>query len=305
MACPGKKTWRGNRADPVSSVRAFAILVVFAAVTFVLLPVQWLAVRLGIPLRRSLPHQYHRFVCALFGIRVERRGKPAGGGVLMVANHTGWLDIPIFSAVWPVSFVSKAEVNSWPFFGTLARMQRSVFVRRERSQTLANREMIRQRLAQGDALVIFPEGTSSDGNRVLPFRSGLLSAAEVTLGPDGGESGSVPVQPVSVAYTRVHGIPMGRENRPFFAWYGDMELVPHLWEALKTGPIDVVVEFHPVTTLDKIRGRKNLAAYCEAVVRRGVLSALTGRQLSPAGMVNGNGLAAAVDESETETEKAA
>jgi len=289
----------------VSSVRAFGILVVFAGVTIVLLPLQWVAIKLGIPLRRSLPHRYHRFVCALFGIRIELRGKPASGGVLMVANHTGWLDIPIFSAVWPVSFVSKAEVNNWPFFGTLARLQRSVFVRRERSQTIANRETIRQRLVQGDALVIFPEGTSSDGNRVLPFRSALLSAAEVTLGPGDGEPVCVPVQPVSVAYTRVHGIPMGRENRPFFAWYGDMELVPHLWEALKAGPIDVVVEFHPVTTLDKVRGRKNLAAYCEAVVRRGVLSALTGRQASPAGTATGDQLAAAVAGSEAEAEKAA
>jgi 1-acyl-sn-glycerol-3-phosphate acyltransferase len=289
----------------VSSVRASSILVVFATVTFLLLPVQWLAIRLGMPLRRSLPHRYHRFVCAIFGIRIDVRGKPASGGVLMVANHTGWLDIPIFSAVWPVSFVSKAEVNTWPFFGTLARMQRSVFVRRERSQILASRETIRQRLAQGDALVIFPEGTSSDGNRVLPFRSALLSAAEVTLGPDRGKPVCVPVQPVSVAYTRVHGIPMGRENRPFFAWYGDMELVPHLWEALKTGPMDVVVEFHPVTTLDIVRGRKNLAAHCETAVRRGVLNALNGRAANVEGITKGEDLPAGVAASEAETEKAA
>ncbi|HEX5281437.1 MAG TPA: 1-acyl-sn-glycerol-3-phosphate acyltransferase [Micropepsaceae bacterium] len=289
----------------MSSVRAFGILVVFASVTFLLLPVQWLAVKLGLPLRRSLPHRYHRFVCALFGIRIELRGNAARGGALIVANHTGWLDIPIFSAVRPVSFVSKAEVDKWPFFGTLARMQRSVFVRRERSQTVANRETIRQRLAEGDALVIFPEGTSSDGNRVLAFRSGLLSAAEVTIGPVHSNPVCVPVQPVSVAYTRVHGIPMGRENRPFFAWYGDMELVPHLWEALKTGPIDVVVEFHPVTTLDKVRGRKNLAAYCEVCVRRGLLSALTGRDINSAGETDGNGAASAVVPSEAETEKAA
>lgn len=289
----------------MNSVRAFSILVVFAAVTVLLLPVQWLAIRLGMPLRRALPHHYHRFVCALFGIRIQVRGKPASGGVLMVANHTGWLDIPIFSAVWPVSFVAKAEVNNWPFFGTLARMQRSVFVRRERSRTLANRETIRQRLAQGDALVIFPEGTSSDGNRVLPFRSALLSAAEVTLGPDSGKPLCVPVQPVSVAYTRVHGIPMGRENRPFFAWYGDMELVPHLWEALKTGPLDVVVEFHAVTALDIVRGRKNLAAHCEAAVRRGVLSALNGREANVESLAKGEDLPAGVAASEAETEKAA
>ena len=249
-----------------------SILVVFVTVTLLLLPVQWFAIKLSLPLRRTLPNRYHRFVCRLFGVRVSLLGTPVEGGVLIAANHSGWLDIPILSAAWPVSFVAKTEVNRWPFFGTLARMQRSVFVRRERAQTTANREMIRRRLLDGDALVIFPEGTSTDGNRVLPFKSALLSAADVMLN---GNS-PVPVQPVSIAYTALHGIPMGRENRPLFAWYGDMELVSHLWEALKTGPIDVVVEFHPATRLDSGRDRKVVAQYCEAVVRRGLIAALSG-----------------------------
>lgn len=107
--------------------------------------------------------------------------------------------------------------------------------------------------------MIFPEGTSSDGNRVLPFRSALLSAAELEIG--GGRH--APVQPVSIAYTGLHGVPMGRENRPLFAWYGDMELVPHLWEAFRTGPIDVVVELHKPLTIDEAGGRKELAAAAE------------------------------------------
>ena len=252
--------------------RALSIMVVFVTVTLVLLPVQWFAIKLSLPLRRTLPHRYHRFVCRLFGVQVSVLGTPATGGVLMAANHSGWLDIPILSAAWPVSFVAKSEVNRWPFFGTLARMQRSVFVRRERAQTAANREKIRSRLLDGDALVIFPEGTSTDGNRILPFKSALLSAADAVL----NENIPVPVQPVSIAYTMLHGIPMGRENRPLFAWYGDMELVPHLWEALKTGPIDVVVEFHPAIRRDALSGRKALAQYCEAMVREGLVDALSG-----------------------------
>ena len=285
----------------MTNLRALGILTIFAVVTFALLPVQWIAIKLRLPQRRTLPNRYHRFVCRLFGIRISVVGAPLRGSVLMATNHTGWLDIPILSAVWPVSFVAKAEVNRWPFFGTLARMQRSVFVRRERAQSLANRETIHRRLLEGDALVIFPEGTSSDGNRVLPFRSALLSVAEIALEDRQGRV-PVPVQPVSVAYTALHGIPMGRENRPFFAWYGDMELVPHFWEALKTGPIDVVVEFHPVVALNEFQGRKQLAARCEVAVRAGVIAALSGkRELS---------VAHAHEESQhvfrqTETEKAA
>ena len=267
-------------------LRAFGIVAVFLTVTVVLLPLQWLAIRLRFPLRRTLPHRYHRFVCLLFGIRIAVLGQPAQGGVLMIANHSSWLDIAILSAVWPVSFVAKSEVNRWPFFGTLARMQRSVFVRRERAQTLANREKIRRRLLEGDALVIFPEGTSSDGNRVLPFRSALLSTAEFAAGSTAGDRlAAVPVQPVSIAYTALYGIPMGRENRPLFAWYGDMEMVPHLWEAILAGPIEVVVQFHTPLSLDEM-DRKTLAVRARQVIQAGVSEALQGRtqlDLVPAG----------------------
>jgi 1-acyl-sn-glycerol-3-phosphate acyltransferase len=261
----------------MATLRAASIAVVFVVVTLLLIPVQWLAVKLRLGWRRTLPHVYHRFVCRLLGIRIAVLGKPATGGVLLTANHSGWIDIPVLSAVAPVSFVSKQEVNGWPFFGTLARLQRTVFTRRERAKALEDRDNIRRRLTDGDTLVIFPEGTSGDGNKVLPFKSALLSAAETVLGEGpNGIARHAPVQPVSVSYVALHGLPMGRENRPLFAWYGDMDLVSHLWEALGAGPIDVVVELHPPLTIDQAGGRKELAAAAEAAVRGGLIRALSG-----------------------------
>ena len=252
------------------TLRAASILAVFLLVTLLGIPFQWLGVTLKLPYRRSFPHRYHRFIARLFGIHIKVLGPKPGDGVLLLANHTGWLDIVIFSAVAPVSFVAKSEVGSWPFFGTLARLQRTVFVERSRrSQTARAKNSIAARLAEGDTLVLFPEGTSSDGNRVLPFKSALLSAAEAI------PSGRVTVQPVSTAYTGSHGMPMGREGRPFYAWYGDMELVPHLWEVLKTGPLDVVVQFHPPLRLDGM-DRKELAKLAESQVRAGQARALAG-----------------------------
>jgi 1-acyl-sn-glycerol-3-phosphate acyltransferase len=247
------------------TLRAGVILAVFLIVTLVLIPVQWLGVTLRLPYRRGFPHAYHRFVARLFGIHIRVIGKAVKGeGLLILANHTGWLDIVIFSAVMPLSFIAKSEVATWPFFGTLARLQRTVFVARaRRSETGLVRDVIRERLLAGDTLVLFPEGTSGDGNRVLPFKSALLDAA----------ASGVTVQPVSTAYTGIHGIPMGRENRPLFAWYGDMDLLPHLWEALKAGPLDVVVEFHPPLDL---ADRKELARAAESLVRTGHVRALAG-----------------------------
>ncbi|HZQ39401.1 MAG TPA: lysophospholipid acyltransferase family protein, partial [Rhizomicrobium sp.] len=162
----------------MSSIRAAFILAVFLTVTLLLIPFQWLLLALNLPARRTFPHRYHRFVAHLFGIKIRVLGKPPPGPALLLANHTSWLDIVIFSAVMPLSFIAKSEVGSWPFFGTLARLQRTVFVTRaRRSETGQARDAIAERLAQGDVLVLFPEGTSDDGNSVLPFKSALLSAA--------------------------------------------------------------------------------------------------------------------------------
>ena len=263
----------------MQSLRAATLLFIFLVATLAGIPWQSSALRFNLPRRKTFPHRYHGWLCRLFGIRVTVIGKPfQDRGVLMLANHTSYFDILILSRTARVSFIAKQEVGSWPLFGTLARLQETVFVERERrSQTAAARDRIRERLKQGDALVLFPEGTSSDGNRVLPFRSALMGAAEIEIGADGqGLVQHVPVQPVSVSYVGLHGLPMGRENRPLFAWYGDMELVPHLWEALKTGPIDVVVEFHPPMTVDSAGGRKALAVVAEAAVRASQARALAG-----------------------------
>jgi 1-acyl-sn-glycerol-3-phosphate acyltransferase len=266
----------------VQALRAAGILFVFLFVTFLLIPWQESALRFRLGRRKTFPHRYHRFLCRLFGIRVTVLGTPVqSSGVLMVANHTSYFDILVFSAAARVSFIAKHEVASWPLAGTLARLQETVFIERtRRSQTAAARDVIRERLIEGDALILFPEGTSDDGNSVLPFKSALLGAAEIDIGTDNqGRPRHVPVQPVTISYVGLYGLPMGRDMRPLFAWYGDMDLVPHLWEALKTGPFEAVVEFHPPLSVDSVGGRKALATVAESMVRQGQTRALTG--LSP------------------------
>lgn len=278
----------------MQSLRAAALLFVFVVVTLCLIPYQALLLRFNRPARKTFPQRYHRFLCRLFGIRLRVTGRPVEGqGVLMVANHTSWLDILVLSAAAKVSFVAKAEVRSWPFFSTLAKLQETVFVDRvRRTQAGEARDQIRERLAAGDALVLFPEGTSSDGNKVLPFKSALMGSAEAEIDGDGPKR-HVPVQPVSVAYVGVHGLPMGREFRPLYAWYGDMELVPHLWEALQTGPIEVAIEFHQPVTVDAAGGRKALATLSESIVRRAQSRALAG--LAPAADTGAEAAAEAED----------
>lgn len=262
----------------MQKARAYGIIAVFLIVTLGMIPYQSLALRFGWKSRKTFPQRYHRFMARLFGIRIKIFGTPVTDqAVLIVGNHTSWLDIIIFSTIGRVSFVAKSEVATWPLFSTLAKLQETVFVdRMRRSATGESRDQIRERLLAGDTLVLFPEGTSNDGNAVLPFKSALMGAVEARVDDGKGGQRAVLVQPVSTAYVGLHGMPMGRENRPLYAWYGDMELVPHLWEALQTGPIDVIVEFHKPMNVDELGGRKQLAAKAEGVIRRAQTRALAG-----------------------------
>jgi 1-acyl-sn-glycerol-3-phosphate acyltransferase len=263
----------------MQTLRGVGIAIGFIALTAAFVPAQWLALRYKSSLADRLPVMFARGLCSLIGIRVETFGRPCREkGVLLACNHTSYLDMPVLAAVIPVSFVAKSEVAKWPYFGTLSRLVRTVFVDRERrSKAGEQRDAIRERLESGGTIVLFPEGTSNDGNRVLGFKSSLLGSANSMVTDASGQHRRVLVQPVSLAYTRLHGMPMGREFRPFFAWYGDMELVPHLWQAFCLGPIDVMVHYHPPLTVDQFPSRKELTAECERLVAAGVTHALSGR----------------------------
>lgn len=253
-------------------------VVLYAALTLPLMPLQAALVAMRSPLRRRLPRLYHRWVIRVMGFRVTVTGEPSGlRPTLFVANHVSFIDIEILGALVEGCFISKADVARWPLFGWLAKLQRTVFVDRRVGSTHHQRNAIRARLDEADNLILFPEGTTGDGNRALPFKSALFSVADYA-----GAHGPLPVQPVSIAYTRLDGMPIGRFYRPFFAWYGDMEFLPHLWTMLGLGRAGVEVGFHPVVTLAQFGSRKALAEHCYRVVAEGVASAVAGRpQLWP------------------------
>src|SRR5262249_18277563 len=144
----------------------------FIAMTLPGLPVQRALIALSASGARLFPHLYHRAVTRWLDIKLNVIGEPVHGKACLIAcNHVSWIDITVLSALTPLSFIAKKEVNSWPGFGTLARLQRTVFIDRERRHsTGSSRDEIGERLKAGETLVLFAEGTSSDGFRVLPFK---------------------------------------------------------------------------------------------------------------------------------------
>ncbi|MBV8935825.1 MAG: 1-acyl-sn-glycerol-3-phosphate acyltransferase, partial [Alphaproteobacteria bacterium] len=153
-----------------------ARLAIYFAWTLALMPVQLLGLVLGCTWTSTLPVFYHRWCCWILGFRIRVIGKPTSKRpVLYAANHISYTDITVLGSVIPGSFIAKSEIARWPFFGWLAKLQRSVFVDRQVRSTAAQRDAIGKRLAAGDALILFPEATSGDGNRVLPFKSALFA----------------------------------------------------------------------------------------------------------------------------------
>ena len=271
------------------AVRAGAILAGFLALTLPLMPVQLLLVRLGSRHARTFPHRYHRWVCRLIGLRLNVHGTVAADRpVLIVSNHVSWLDIPVLSAVAPISFVAKSEVGTWPLVGALARLQRTVFVDRKRRVAVGDvTSEMASRLGQGDHIVLFAEGTSSDGNRVLPFKTSLFAAAAAAKEADGAlrreRSAGVAMQTLAIAYTSVRGLPMGRWWRPNVAWYGDMEMASHAWELLKSGPIDVHISVGQPVDIATFADRKAMARFSEEQVRRDFTAIVRHGRPSPEG----------------------
>jgi 1-acyl-sn-glycerol-3-phosphate acyltransferase len=260
-----------------SSLLGLSRIVAYLACNLVGLPLQAAAVALKSSARNRLPVIYHRVCARVLGFRIEVRGAMSDARpTLFVANHSSYLDVIVLGAAIPGSFVAKAEVRDWPFFGLLAKLQRTVFVDRKARSALVQRQALEGRLRAGDNLILFPEGTSSDGNRTLPFKSALFAVAGMEI-----DGRPLTVQPVSITCTALDGIPLGRTLRSVYAWYGDMNLLSHIWRMVRLGRLTVVVQFHPPLSLAATGSRRQLAERCWQQVAEGVAQANAGRLQMP------------------------
>lgn len=242
----------------IRSLAGFYKAVAFLALTLSLMPVQWVLLKLDHPYAEILPHHYHRLLCKILGVKISVEGAVQLSG-LVVANHVSWLDIPVLSTLHPVSFVTKKEVAAWPLFGTMARLQRCIFIdRQNRAASAAAGDVLASALHAGKTIVLFPEGTSNSGRSLKPFKSSFFACAL---------QAECLVYPVCLVYRGQHGLPLTLRQRPRIAWYGDMELLPHLWDYLKSGPCHVQVVIGAPLNPKSFTDRKALAAEAEQRIR--------------------------------------
>jgi 1-acyl-sn-glycerol-3-phosphate acyltransferase len=261
-------------------LRGLFIGAFFFTMTPTLISIQWLLGKLGLPGWGFISCNYYRVLARLLRLRVRVVGTPVRDKpVLFVSNHVSWLDIVAIGSIQPVAFVAKSEVRKWPLVGVTAKMQRTVFVdRQRRHQTGDAVAQMVERLAGGTPVVLFAEGTSSDGNRVLPFRSALLGAVEMAA-KHGGAPGLL-IQPMAIGYVATQGIPMGRQHRPLAAWYGDLDFMPHIRVLIEKTALDAVVSFGEPMPADSGLSRKAMTQRLERVTRTMMAESLRGRPLA-------------------------
>ncbi|MEE9313988.1 MAG: lysophospholipid acyltransferase family protein [Rhizobiaceae bacterium] len=256
----------------IGNLRFGLVVLAVFLILLILLPLHLIALlfaKLGWTwLAGLLPVIFHRVVLLLFGVRLTIDGRLAKGRpLLLVSNHVSWLDIIVLAAVAPLSFVAKAEMASWPIFGALAKLQRTVFIKREARRKAGEQASdIANRMSAREIMVLFPEGTTSDGHGLLPFKTPLFEAAKMALANSPVEEAIV--QPVAIDYTHLHGLPLGRALQRHVAWPGEIGLGESLIPLVREGALDVTVHVGEPIALTESSNRKVIAAQAENSIRK-------------------------------------
>jgi 1-acyl-sn-glycerol-3-phosphate acyltransferase len=248
--------------------RSLFFIFLFVPFMIVVIPLQAVINALKLPIWPVLPQLFHRMGCIFLGLKVTTIGKPATGRpTLLVSNHISWTDIVAIGSVMPVTFVAKQEVGKWPFVGMLADMQKTIYVdRTRRSTTGRTAEAMGKHMARGNAVVLFAEGQSDIGTHVLPFRSALVGAAQHAMEAAG--AAEVNIQPLTIAYTRLEGLPVSRNERSLIAWIKSKSVKQNIREILSGPRKDVTVAFGTPQILSKGADRKAITKAAENEVRQ-------------------------------------
>lgn len=221
-----------------------------------------------------IPQLFHTGICWLLRVKVVVSGKiEHGNPTLFVVNHISWLDIPVVGKIVPGSFVAKKEVAAYPLVGAISKLQQTIFIERTRPAIKGHKGEMQEHLENGDNLFLFPEGTSSNGIIIQNFKSAYFGLAEREI-----NGRHLLVQPVTVAYSKLNGIPLTRGTMRIVAWVGDEELLSHIWAFLKRGTITAELRFHPPVTIDDYDSRKTMASDCQLTIAKSLSRALTGRE---------------------------
>ncbi len=259
-------------------IRFFYRFILIFITTLIMAPLQSVFILIlprNFILSRFMPVWYFRVVLRILSIKVRPHGKfPPPRGTLLICNHVSWLDVLLLASVTPMAFIAKSDFKSWPILGWLSKLNRTIFVERTPSKrTMTSRNEIGTHLARGERIMLFPEGTTGNGTRLLPFKNFFFSAALNT--PADIKQSPAHVQPVSLIYAEYYGLKMGRRKRADYAWLGEETFLETLWHIFIAGPLTADIIFHNKILAHDINDRRALSTLCYKHIQNGVAQAVT------------------------------
>lgn len=259
--------------------RVLFFLFVYLPYMLIFCPIQWVWAKLGAPGWTIIPRNFHRLGAIFIGLKVTVIGQPVKGRpVLMVSNHISWTDIIAVGSAADVTFVAKKEIEKWFFVNFMAGLQRTVFVDRNRpSDAKRTTGEMAQRMADGHAVLLFAEGQSDIGTHVLPFRTALVGAAQQAMLQGGARE--MLIQPLTISYTRLQGLPVSRNERSLIAWIKSKSFSQNIREILTGGVKEVTLVFGAPIPLAAGSDRKAVTKVAEIEVRRALVALNRGQQV--------------------------
>jgi 1-acyl-sn-glycerol-3-phosphate acyltransferase len=259
--------------------RALFFILVYVPVLIVFIPIQFVITRANLPLWHALPRLFHIIGCVFLGLKVTVIGKPeVGRPTLITSNHISWTDIIAIGSVTDVVFVAKSEVRDWFFVGFMASLQKTIYVDYTRRLDAARTQSeMARRLAENGAVLLFAEGHRDLGSHVQPFRSALVGAAQATMVE--GRASEVLIQPVTIAYTRLQGLPVGRTERSLISGVSAKSFGEVVRELLTSGVKEVTIAFGIPRPFREGDDRKAATKAAENDVRRMLVALNRGQKL--------------------------
>jgi 1-acyl-sn-glycerol-3-phosphate acyltransferase len=258
----------------MANLRLWSRLLLVLLWTLACIPLQSLFLILPGRAKERFARFYWRGVRAILNIQVSIRGElTRSRPAIFIVNHCSWLDIVVLGSVLPACFVAKSEIAHWPGFSLIARLGRTVFVSRAKTGVARERKSIIERLADGDNIILFPEGTTSDGARILRFQTAFLAIADAPSRPD--------IQLVTLVYDGINGLPIHRRDRPLISWYGDMTMPEHVPGVARLRSLHATLVIDPPIPAGSYGDRKLLAAALRGRLETNAARLRQGRPVSP------------------------
>tara|TARA_Y100000741_G_scaffold280125_1_gene219897 strand:+ start:6872 stop:7648 length:777 start_codon:yes stop_codon:yes gene_type:complete len=250
------------------SVRLFSILLCLSIFIIITIPIQFLLNVLRLQLKNTYPLFFYKVIKNIAGINIDSEGlekiRQKDIGTLYIANHISWFDILCLGSILNARFIAKKEVASMGIFGFLAKLSNTFFIdNSNKNKIYQYNNLIREKLINGESLILFPEGTTSEGNSIRKFKSSLFECIN-------SSESLINVQPISICYVRKNNLPMGIYSRRFIAWVGETSMVSSMKEFLSSGSITVNLIFHPKVSIKRFDNRKELSSFCEEQILIGL-----------------------------------